>query len=312
MNDAIKEHDAQVSNMFGRIAHSYDLLNHVLSLGIDCYWRRELALSVREGATHRLLDLAAGTLDVSFALRRHHPGFDVLAMDFCQPMLVHGRQKIAARGGKRITTVTADAKKLPLPDCSVDSITIAFGIRNILPREDAFREMLRVLTPGGRACILEFGSGRAPSSPPVSPCFSCRSSGGSFPTIWRTVIWRGPSWPSPAPGNSRRKWKAADFPASGTGSSPAASSACTWAKRAERDLAQQTADKKSGAHGQKAHAAHGSVIAAGEEQRSLAHMGRGYRPQNAFQEKSKAKSLEKHTDIEICKHSILSMAQKKG
>ena len=78
--------------MFGRIAHSYDLLNHVLSLGIDCYWRRELALSVREGATHRLLDLAAGTLDVSFALRRHHPGFDVLAMDFCQPMLVHGRQ----------------------------------------------------------------------------------------------------------------------------------------------------------------------------------------------------------------------------
>ena len=146
--------------MFGRIAHSYDLLNHVLSLGIDCYWRRELALSVREGATHRLLDLAAGTLDVSFALRRHHPGFDVLAMDFCQPMLVHGRQKIAARGEKRITTVTADAKKLPLPDCSVDSITIAFGIRNILPREDAFREMLRVLTPGGRACILEFGSGR--------------------------------------------------------------------------------------------------------------------------------------------------------
>ena len=82
--------------MFGRIAHSYDLLNHVLSLGIDCYWRRELALSVREGATHRLLDLAAGTLDVSFALRRHHPGFDVLAMDFCQPMLVHGRQKIAS------------------------------------------------------------------------------------------------------------------------------------------------------------------------------------------------------------------------
>ena len=160
MNDAIKEHDAQVSNMFGRIAHSYDLLNHVLSLGIDCYWRRELALSVREGTTHRLLDLTAGTLDVSFALRRHHPGFDVLAMDFCQPMLVRGRQKIASRGERRITTVTADAKKLPLPDCSVDSITIAFGIRNILPREDAFREMLRVLTPGGRACILEFGSGR--------------------------------------------------------------------------------------------------------------------------------------------------------
>jgi len=160
VNDAIKVHDAQVSSMFGRIAHSYDLLNHVLSLGIDCYWRRELALAVREGPTHRLLDLAAGTLDVSFALRRHHPSSDVLAMDFCQPMLALGRRKIAARSEKRITTVTADAKKLPLPDCSVDSITMAFGIRNILPREEAFREMIRVLPPGGRACILEFGSGR--------------------------------------------------------------------------------------------------------------------------------------------------------
>lgn len=156
----VSAHDQAVSGMFSRIARFYDLLNHVLSLGIDCYWRRVLARSVLPGATHRFLDLAAGTLDVSFALRRHHPGYDVLALDFCHPMLAHGTKKIARRREQRIFPVTADGKQLPLPDNSVDSVTIAFGIRNIVPRSEALKEMYRVLAPGGRVCILEFGSGR--------------------------------------------------------------------------------------------------------------------------------------------------------
>ena len=159
-NTAISAHDQAVSGMFGRIARFYDLLNHVLSLGIDCYWRRVLAKSVLRGATHRFLDLAAGTLDVSFALRKHHPGYEVLALDFCYPMLAHGQKKLVRRKERRIYPVTADGKHLPLPDNSVDSVTIAFGIRNIIPRPEAFREMYRVLAPGGRVCILEFGSGR--------------------------------------------------------------------------------------------------------------------------------------------------------
>lgn len=146
--------------MFGRIARFYDLLNHVLSLGIDCYWRRVLAASVLAGPNHRFLDLAAGTLDVSFALRRRYPGCEVLALDFCLPMLVHGQKKLARHRERHISPVAADGKHLPLPDNAVDSVTIAFGIRNIVPRIEAFREMHRVLTPGGRACILEFGSGR--------------------------------------------------------------------------------------------------------------------------------------------------------
>lgn len=153
-------HDQAVSGMFGRIARFYDLLNHVLSLGIDCYWRWVLARSVRPGAHHRFLDLAAGTLDVSFALRRQHPDHDVLALDFCEPMLARGQRKMESRRERRVFPVAADGKHLPLPDNCVDSVTIAFGIRNILPREEALKEMHRVLAPGGRVCILEFGSGR--------------------------------------------------------------------------------------------------------------------------------------------------------
>ena len=84
----------------------------------------------------------------------------MLALDFCEPMLARGLRKMARRGERRVFPVAADGKRLPLPDNCVDSVTIAFGIRNILPREEALKEMHRVLAPGGRVCILEFGSGR--------------------------------------------------------------------------------------------------------------------------------------------------------
>ena len=146
--------------MFGRIVRFYDLLNRVLSLGLDQHWRKVLARNVRLGESGVVLDLAAGTLDVSLAIRRLHPTALVPALDFCPPMLVQGSRKLKGDNARCILPVAADAKRLPLPDASVDCITIAFGIRNILPREAAFAEMLRVLRPGGRACILEFGSGQ--------------------------------------------------------------------------------------------------------------------------------------------------------
>ena len=156
----VRRHDQAVSGMFGRIAGWYDLCNRVLSLGIDRYWRRVLADNVRLGPTGRVLDLAAGTLDVSLAIRRRYPDARIPALDFCLPMLQRGARKLHGWDAAAILPVAADAKKLPLPDASVDCVTIAFGIRNITPRDEAFREMLRVLTPGGRACILEFGSGK--------------------------------------------------------------------------------------------------------------------------------------------------------
>ncbi|MCR4666415.1 MAG: ubiquinone/menaquinone biosynthesis methyltransferase [Desulfovibrio sp.] len=155
-----REHSSAVAHMFGGIARFYDLLNRILSIGLDQYWRKELARNVLPGEKGLVLDLAAGTLDVSLAIRHRFPQTTVLAFDFCLPMLRLGRPKLRGDNKKMILPVAADALSLPLADCSVDCITIAFGIRNILPRHQAFREMLRVLRPGGRACILEFGSGR--------------------------------------------------------------------------------------------------------------------------------------------------------
>lgn len=159
---------SQVEQMFGRIAGVYDLLNHTLSLGIDRSWRSHLADLACASPLLRaekplpllpLADLAAGTMDVSLALAARESRTDILAMDFCSPMLERGLHKLAKRAlRRRILPVCADATALPLPDNSAAAITMAFGIRNIRPREAAFREMRRVLAPGGRACILEFGS----------------------------------------------------------------------------------------------------------------------------------------------------------
>lgn len=153
------EHGRRVSGLFDNIATWYDFLNHFLSLGQDIYWRNRLVRTVRPGPTGVVLDLAAGTLDVSREILRQHPGLKVLSLDFSLPMLVRGQKKVA--GVPAICPVQADGRLLPLPDGCVDAVTIAFGIRNILPRTDAYREILRVLAPGGRLCILEFGTGQA-------------------------------------------------------------------------------------------------------------------------------------------------------
>jgi demethylmenaquinone methyltransferase/2-methoxy-6-polyprenyl-1,4-benzoquinol methylase len=146
--------------MFGRIARFYDLLNHLLSLGLDRRWRAALAQKALEKGGAAVLDLAAGTLDVSLALRRLQPKIIVAAVDFCPAMLTRGRRKLTRENIRRVLPVTADAKRLPVRSGFADCLTIAFGIRNILPRQAAYAEMLRALKPGGRACILEFGSGR--------------------------------------------------------------------------------------------------------------------------------------------------------
>jgi len=155
---APQEHGRAVASMFGRIVPCYDLLNRILSCGCDRLWRARLAKAARPGATGRILDLATGTFDVALALCARYPDIIVPAVDFCLPMLHKGRSKL--RRQTRILPIAGDAACLPLPDASVDSITMAFGIRNIQARHTAFAEMLRVLAPDGLACILEFGSGR--------------------------------------------------------------------------------------------------------------------------------------------------------
>ncbi|MDR3320145.1 MAG: ubiquinone/menaquinone biosynthesis methyltransferase [Desulfovibrio sp.] len=153
-------HDNAVAGMFGRIARFYDLLNHVLSFGLDRRWRAVLAERALEKGGTVALDLAAGTLDVSLALRCLRPEITVVALDFCPSMLERGRRKLKGENAGRVLPVTANVKRLPVRANSANCITMAFGIRNILPRQAVYAEMLRALKPGGLACILEFGSGR--------------------------------------------------------------------------------------------------------------------------------------------------------
>ncbi len=158
-----QEHGKAVASMFERIVPWYDRLNMLLSLGVDRMWRRRLVREVRLFSTGRVLDIAAGTLDVSLAIHKTHPSARIPALDFCPPMLLFGQAKLRKKQAQNhIFPIAGDAKCLPLPDNSVDAITMAFGIRNVLPRNEAFQEMARVLVPGGRACILEFGSGKNP------------------------------------------------------------------------------------------------------------------------------------------------------
>lgn len=151
---------AYVQQMFGDIAPRYDLLNRVLSLGIDRAWRRKAleALSWRDKPRGAYLDLCAGTLDVGATLigERGFEGF-VVGADFALPMLQHGKGKAPAA---RLAPVGADALSLPLQAASLDGAIVAFGIRNVADLDAGLREVRRVLRPGARFVILEFSTPR--------------------------------------------------------------------------------------------------------------------------------------------------------
>jgi len=150
-----------VQRIFSEIAPRYDLLNRLLSGGIDRAWRRaaiaKLGVDRRPAGTY--LDLCAGTLDVGAAITRLR-GFtgSVVAADFAEPMLRAGRGKAPAAV---LAPVVADALTLPLAAGSCDGAIVAFGIRNVIDMPAAFREILRVLTPGARFVILEFSTPRS-------------------------------------------------------------------------------------------------------------------------------------------------------
>ena len=154
-------HASKVTGLFSHIAGMYDAYNRIFSLGFDALWRKKLVESVepalpREGAI--ILDLAAGTLEVTKKLASRYPETRIMAADFCASMVEKGLPKIKEQHGRTILPLVADALTMPLADKSVDAITVAFGVRNFKPRETALEECYRVLKPGGRLCILEFGS----------------------------------------------------------------------------------------------------------------------------------------------------------
>jgi demethylmenaquinone methyltransferase / 2-methoxy-6-polyprenyl-1,4-benzoquinol methylase len=146
-----------VRGMFGRVAHRYDFLNHLLSFQLDRYWRAYTVRQVRPvlnkpGA--RVLDLCCGTGDLLLALERAG-GAPVLGSDFCHPMLIEAQRK-SDRRSAATALVNADALQMPFADASLDLITVAFGFRNFANYRKGLRELRRLLRPGGCLAILEF------------------------------------------------------------------------------------------------------------------------------------------------------------
>lgn len=147
-----------VNKLFANIAPWYDFLNHTLSLGIDFYWRKCLINTLNLSSKQRVLDLACGTFDVALAIQKAYPLVSITAVDYTFAMLLAGQKKITKSA--KIFPLQGDGRFLPFKNACFDAITIAFGIRNISPREKTYKEILRVLKPGGTFHILEFGSGR--------------------------------------------------------------------------------------------------------------------------------------------------------
>ena len=148
--------------MFDAIAARYDLLNRIISLGIDQRWRARLIESIGPRPGHRVLDLATGTGDVGLMLLDLHPEVTVVGLDPSANMLGVARDKIGGKGlDGRMSLVLGEAERLPFESCSFDGCMMAFGIRNVADRPAALREMARVVKPGGRIAILELSEPRS-------------------------------------------------------------------------------------------------------------------------------------------------------
>lgn len=154
----------RVKKIFETIAPKYDLFNILSSFGIDRLWRRSTVKYAGITSRSVVLDLAAGTGDLTMAIARQGRPKSILSTDFVSEMLEVGKRKAAEyTGSTKIDFEVADAQSLPFDDAAFDVVTIAFGVRNLPDRAANFREVRRVLKPGGRYVILEF------SKPPFPP-----------------------------------------------------------------------------------------------------------------------------------------------
>ncbi len=147
--------------MFDGIAHRYDLVNRVISLGIDQSWRKKTVRSLELQPGARVLDLATGTGDLAIMIAKLHPHVSLVGVDPSQKMLEVGQKKLEAQQlTERIELKVGDAQALEFPDRSFDGLCIAFGIRNVPNRLQGLREMARVTKAGGRIAILELSEPR--------------------------------------------------------------------------------------------------------------------------------------------------------
>jgi demethylmenaquinone methyltransferase / 2-methoxy-6-polyprenyl-1,4-benzoquinol methylase len=157
-----KENPELVQGLFADIAGRYQAVNHLLSGGLDFYWRAVAVKRIRNWQPSSLLDVATGSGDLAMAVRRTCPGTRVVGTDFCRPML-----EVARKQGLP-ELVLADGLKLPFPDATFDVVTVAFGLRNMASWERGLSEMARVLKPGGHLLVLDFS---LPTMPLIRPLY---------------------------------------------------------------------------------------------------------------------------------------------
>jgi len=157
-----KEHPDSVRGLFSSIAGRYQTVNHVLSGGLDWYWRAVAVRLMRPWKPSLVLDVATGSGDLASSIGHHFPGCRVVGADFCRPML-----EVARRRGLP-ELVEADGMQLPFPDGAFDAVTVAFGLRNMASWESGLKEMARVLKPGGHLLVLDFS---LPTLPVIRPLY---------------------------------------------------------------------------------------------------------------------------------------------
>jgi demethylmenaquinone methyltransferase/2-methoxy-6-polyprenyl-1,4-benzoquinol methylase len=162
--ELLDKRETRIRTMFGNIAPCYDLLNHLLSLNIDRYWRWRTTQLVPPDVADAapILDVCTGTGDLALAYdraaRRQVP---IVGSDFCLPMLLPARRKAQRRrAGERVRFIEADTQQLPFPDDTFQIVSVAFGLRNVTDTDRGIHEMVRVARPGGRVAILEFSRPR--------------------------------------------------------------------------------------------------------------------------------------------------------
>ncbi len=179
-NEGKKE---KVRSMFNDIAPKYDLLNHVLSMGIDKLWRKKVRKSLEELKPKKILDIASGTGDLAIELAKLNPE-EIIGADIAEDMLEIGKKKVKKKGlDKIIKMEVGDAENLRFDTGYFDAVTVAFGVRNYENLLQGLKEMHRVLRPGGKVAILEFSK---PSAFPIKNIYNFYFK-NILPNIGKTV-----------------------------------------------------------------------------------------------------------------------------
>lgn len=160
----------QVRDMFDSIAPAYDFMNRAMTFGLDKWWRSIAVKSIVKRSPSAILDVATGTGDVAIALAKALPSAHVTGIDLSEEMIRVGREKITHAGFQdRVEMSTGDCMALPMADETFDCITVAYGVRNFEHLLQGYREMYRVLRPGGMLCVIELST---PTSGMVKPFYS--------------------------------------------------------------------------------------------------------------------------------------------